>query len=187
MKGFRINGVLIGAHALEIYLKAFLIQKTGTYIKGHDLADYYRKCMELDSFFQDEQLSRYFLPEKQPEALAHNLWGDYIPALRYPECLPGQPKISGVYVESASNTAGTFESLDRVAHFMYKNMSTGKKLTGFVFFPGTGESKEKLQSNVIDDFLCGDGYLWFLGTQENAAELIETFLLNNKYFTIAKL
>ena len=88
MNGFRYNGVLVGAHAIEIYLKAFLIHTTQKYPPVHDLADLYRRCMELNPFFQDEQLSRYFLLEQQEVALAHELWGNYAPNLRYPELLP---------------------------------------------------------------------------------------------------
>ncbi|MFC1941186.1 hypothetical protein ACFLWL_02100 [Chloroflexota bacterium] len=136
--------------------------------------------MRLNPFFENDSLSKHFLPGKAPQVIVPELWGNYTPILRYPEPLLNQKIPSGFGVHSGSDTAGTFESLDCIAHFMYKTIPPTVK--GLKQNRITGKIEE-VEGNVIDDFLRGDGYYWSLGTLENATELIDLFLLNNRYFT----
>lgn len=180
-KGFIYNFALLGAHALEIYLKAFIIHKTSKYSPGHDLEKFYRECMELDDFFCDELLSSHFLPEKIPPSAMPECWPNYLKLLRYPESLQEDFKSPGFGILSGSDSPGTCKSLDQIAFFMYNSVPHDDDKSSFRvnIVEGTTET----DVNVIDDLLNGKGYYWSLGTPENSAEIIELFLRHNPLFS----
>ncbi|MFH0765286.1 MAG: HEPN domain-containing protein, partial [Calditrichota bacterium] len=119
-KNFPFQFALLGAHAIELYLKAFLINKVGKYPNVHFLDAMYRECTKYDSFFNDESLSSSFLPEKARKEDLPELWCNYTEQLRYPESLIGKPLPTKASVYYAINSAGTCESLDCIAHFMHQ-------------------------------------------------------------------
>lgn len=162
---------LLGAHAMELYLKAFLIDKVGKYPKGtrgHFLDAIYRECMKYDPFFNDESLSSHFLPEKAAKVAAPELWCNYVERLRYPESLVNKP-LPGFVVIYGSDSPGSCETLDRIAHFMYQKIPQPPHILGC--------------GSVIDEVLAGHGYLYQLGQPENASEIIDLLLRRNHYFT----
>jgi len=60
----------------------------------------------------------------------------------------------------------TCQSLDRVAHFVRATI------------PRPDGARD-----VIKDIMDNYGYIWSLGSPENAAEIKELFLRDNQYFT----
>ncbi len=174
-KRFPHEFALIGAHALEIYFKAFIIYKTGKYKPGHDLSSLYKNCMKLDPFFKDELLSKYFLPEKAPKSLTPALWDRYTPFLRYPESLKAGKILGGFAI-----TSDALKSLDCIAHFMYKTIPTdGERLK--IWKSSTGKTEEVV--GVVEDLLDGKGDYHSLGNEEDSSEIKELFLRDNSYFT----
>ena len=167
-KGFSLQFALVGAHAMELYLKGFLIHKTGKYPRGHALDAIYRECMKYDPFFDNAHLIVHFLPESIYDNVLPERWTNYVEHIRYPESLVEKP-LPGFVIETGTDCSGTCDSLDQVAYFMHKNIPQPQKMVG--------------DNSVIDKLLTGKGYLWNVRRRENAAEIIELFLRYNKYFT----
>jgi len=168
-KHFLFQFALLGAHAMELYLKAFLIHKIGEYpigTRGHWLDAIYLECMKYDTFFEDESLSSHFLLEKVPKEGQPELWCNYVEPLRYPELLVEKP--TAFVVHYSSNSAGTCETLNCIAHFMHKTIPQPPHISG--------------RGSVINELLAGRGYLDSLGQPENASEIIDLFLRHNRYF-----
>jgi hypothetical protein len=140
-KGFPFEFALLGAHAMELYLKAYLIQRTGKYPVSHDLGEIYKECMKLDDFFKDEFLSRRFLPIKPPLPDTEATWTHYSGVLRYPEPLPREPRSKGAGI--ITGFGGTCRTLDCIAHFVKQAVP---RLKG--------------ERDIIDDLINGDGYIW---------------------------
>jgi len=162
---FIYNSALFGAHAIELYLKAFLIFKTGEYIKGHELGTIYRECQQLDPFFKDDSLSKYFLSEKKAKVLMPEFWPNYAEYIRYPESLPTQEdKRKSFGFISGSDTAGTLKSLDRISGFIHKT----------IVLPQNAEG-------VFKDLFDGYGNHHSLGETENKDVIIQCLLKDNPY------
>lgn len=158
-KNFPFQSALLGAHAMELYMKAFLIHKIGKYPSGHFLDAIYRECMKYDQFFNNESLS------------SSKLWRNYTELLRYPEPLTTRLLPEKVTVDYTINSAGTCETLDSMAYFIYDTIQPLNVADG---------------ENVIDEVLAGRGYRFGLGFPENAPEIKELFLRDNHYFTSSK-
>lgn len=152
---------------MELYLKAFLIYKTNSYLKTHYLDVIYRECMKLEDFFRDNILSRHFLPLKPPRTEAEATWINYSEIMRYPESLPHgpypRPKGAGIIM----GAGGTCQTLDCIASFVRKAI------------PRLARERD-----VIDDLINGDGYIWAVASPSNLSEIRELFLRDNKYFTL---
>jgi len=92
--------MLLGAHAIELYLKAFLIYKHGKYMGGHNLVLLYRECQKLDSFFNDKNIAKHFVGRDTAIQRIPEQWADYSDIVRYPEALPmldhRRPKSFGI-------------------------------------------------------------------------------------------
>ncbi len=164
-KGFPFVFALLGAHVMELYLKAYLIQKVGEYPKSHDLGMIYKECLKYDNFFNEESLRIHFLPIKPPLPDTEASWTHYLEVFRYPESLHEVPRPGGAFV--ITGTGGTCETLDRIAHFVKQ---TVPRLKG--------------ERDIIDDLINGDGYKWAIHAPDGGKEIRESFLLHNYYFTI---
>ena len=170
-KNFPFQSALLGAHAMELYMKAFLIHKIGKYPSGHFLDAIYRECMKYDQFFNNESLSSSFLSGKRPRNNLSKLWRNYTELLRYPEPLTTKPLPEKVTIDYTINSAGTCETLDSMAYFIYDTIQPLNVADG---------------ENVIDEVLAGCGYRFGLGFRENIAEIKALFLRDNHYFTSPK-
>lgn len=148
---------LFGAHVMELYLKAYLIYKTGKYPLTHEIDRIYEACIEYDDFFKDESLSKHFLSTEKT-------WASYSHALRYPESLPHQPKPGGIGL--IFGVGGTHQTLDCIAHFV---RGTVPRPAGHV--------------DVIDELINSDGRRWMMYSPENLPEIRELFLRDNPYFS----
>lgn len=163
-KGFPFEFALLGAHAMELYLKAFLIHRTGRYPVSHDLKKIYEACMELDDFFKDEYLSRQFLPIKPPLPYIQATWTRYSDILRYPESLPEKPREGGVLV--ATGYRGTYETLDCIAYFVKRSVPRAEQ-----------------ERDIIDNLINGDGDIWAVNSPDEWPEIRKLFLRGNQYFS----
>jgi len=172
MTGFDYNACIFGCRALELYFKAFSIYKTGGYLITHKLDKLYEKCKILDDFFKDDELGKHFLPEKARKYHEGEYWYNYYLALNYPELTDDQ-KLDikrhqqtslDFSMEKSPEDAGTFNTLDNIAYFMYKSIPPGRTF------------------DIIEKILSGDRYIPGLGIFETSAKIKEVFLRNNKYF-----
>lgn len=163
-KGFHEEFALLGAHAMELYLKAYLIHKTGKYPEGHHLDEIYKECMKYDDFFKNESLRIHFLLIKPPLPDKEATWTHYSEVLRYPEPLPGRPRPRGAGV--ITGAGGTCETLDCIAHFVREAVDRP---------PG--------HRDVIDDLINGDGYIWAIHSPSNLPEIRKLLLYHNQYFS----
>ena len=109
----------LGAHAIELYLKAYLIEKTGSYPEGHQLIKIYGECQKYDEFFQDETLSANFISREDNSTIGTD-WPRYIDAIKYPEPLPkygaNKPVMYSVTLRHSHI------SLDQIASFVRGNI-----------------------------------------------------------------
>jgi hypothetical protein len=171
-KGFPLEFAVLGAHAIELYLKAFLIQRTNKYIANHNLGIIYQVCMALDDFFKDEALAGNFLRLPMPNSpekwthnpMSHLTWTEYTNNLRYPESLPNQPPRKGVVIPMGYSDCvrgGTCWSLDCIADFVKKHVS-----------PLEGKR------DVIDNLLYGTGDVWQVS--DDLQEIRELVLRGNQ-------
>ena len=106
-KGFDREFVLLGAFVMELYLKAFLIYKTGKYPQIHWLDEIYEMCIEHDEFFKDKSLMRDMV---SPEL---KTWPRHTDLLRYPEPFGDKRKYRWTMWGTDSH-----RTLDRIAHFV---------------------------------------------------------------------
>jgi len=164
-KGFPFAFALLGAHVMELYLKAYLIHKVGKYPKSHDLGRIYEECLKHDNFFDEESLRRHFLPLKPPLPGTQATWTHYLEVLRYPESLPNVPRPAGAGL--ITGYGGTCQTLDCVAHFVKQAVP---RLKG--------------ERDIIDDIINGDGYIWAIHAPDGGQEIRELFLHDNNYFTV---
>jgi len=177
-KGFPFEFALLGAHAIELYLKAYLIHRTGKYPIAHDLAKIYRECMGLDDFFNDEALTGNFLLQPLPDnpqnwahlPWSHLTWTQYTRALRYPESLhPGQSPHGAIICTgyASCNRGGTCWTLDCIARFTRQAIP-----------------RPKQERDAIDNFLNGTGDIWAPSLPQGDLEDIrESFLRGNQFFS----
>ena len=77
-KGMLDDFALVGAHAFEMYLKAFIAHKTGSFSSTHNLQQLCQTCGKYDPFF----LTLLGSPDWS------RTWPVYWGFLRYPEPLP---------------------------------------------------------------------------------------------------
>jgi len=164
-KGFPFEFALLGAHVIELYLKAYLIHKTGEYPEGHELDKIYEECMKHDDFFNEKSLCGHFLPIKPPLPAKEATWTYYSHILRYPESLPGRSRPKGVGV--VVGVGGTIQTLDCISHFVRQAV------------PRKGGERD-----IIDDLINGDGYIWAVHAPDGGEEIRESFLRDNNYFTV---
>lgn len=176
-KGFPCEFALLGAHAIELYLKAYLIHKTGKYPPVHDLAQIYTKCMGLDDFFKDEALTGHFFPQPLPDnpqnwahlSWSHLTWTEYTRTLRYPESLPSEQSRHGAIIGTGyadCNRGGTCWTLDCIARFTRQAIP-----------------RPKQERDMIDNFLNGTGDIWALILPQGDSEDVrESFLRGNQFF-----
>ncbi|MGM0686981.1 MAG: HEPN domain-containing protein [Promethearchaeati archaeon] len=164
-KGFPWEFALLGAHAMELYLKAFLIHKTHKYPKTHDVSVIYKECMKHEDFFKDETLRRHFLPLKPPLPDYQATWINYSDILRYPESLPRSPRPRPRGAGVIIGAGGTCQTLDCIAHFVREAI------------PRLAEIRD-----VLDDLVNGDGYIWSMDPFGNLPEIRRAFLQENQYF-----
>ena len=113
------------------------------------------------------RLPENFLPEKAQKPYAPQVWENYRDLI-YPEPLKRWNK-KGFGIHYSHDSAGTFESLDCIARFMYDNIPPKPKMI-------------KTSGNVIDDLLNGNGHIHGLGFSENSSEIVDVFLRRNGYF-----
>jgi HEPN domain-containing protein len=106
-KNFPFDFALLGAHALELYLKAYLINKTSKYPRTHDL----RKLVELCTHHHD------FFKSILQELKVSPTWITHLEMFRYPESSPDVDRPSGSAIIGAA-VGGTIELLDKVASFV---------------------------------------------------------------------
>jgi len=177
-KGFPYEFALLGAHAIELYLKAYLIHRTGKYPIAHDLEEIYRKCMGLDDFFKDAALTGNFLlqplPDNQQNSAdlpwPHLTWTEYTRALRYPESLPPEQSRHGAIIMTGYSDCirgGSCWTLDCIAHFTRQAIP-----------------RPKQEWDTIDMFLNGTGAIWATSSlQGNLEEIKESFLRGNQFFS----
>ena len=160
--------VFLGAHSVELYLKSYLIFKTpGYYLASHDLEAIYRECQNLDSYFNDDSLSKYFLKNKgQP--LRPEMWQLFPDYLRYPELLDTQNKNrrKTYGTSSGPNSAGTLESLDRIAGYIHTTCPDA--------------------TNLIKDVINGQGWVNGLGDCQNKEKKINCIFKANNYFYLSE-
>lgn len=163
-KGFPFEFALFGAHVMELYLKAYLIHKTGKYPRTHDLGIIYKECMKYDDFFKDRSVWIHFLPVKQGLPDTEATWTHYLETLRYPESLADErrPKGAGII----AGVGGTHRTLDCIAHFVREQV------------PQPAGDRD-----IIDDLINGDGYIWAIHSHGNLPEIKELFLCDNEYFS----
>ena len=188
--GLIYEGAWLGTYAVEMYLKAYLIYKRGQYerppykagyyVGKHTLKEFYRDCMEFDDFFKQEWLAECFLPEKAQKPNAPQIWENYRDLI-YPEPLKNRGK-KGSGISYRRNSAGTFESLDCIARFMYDNIPPPPKPVILKNFTQGKVKITKTSGSVIDDLLNGNGYIHGLGFPKNSSEIIDVFLRRNRYF-----
>jgi len=176
-KGFPVEFALLGAHAIELYLKAYLIHRTGKYPIGHDLAKIYKECMELDDFFKDEALTGNFVVRPlsdDPQNWAHLPWShltwtEYTRALRYPESLRLGRGRHGAIISigyASCTRGGTCWTLDCIARFTRQAVPRPKE-----------------ERDVIDNFLNGTGDIWAANSPPgDLQEIRESFLRGNQFF-----
>ncbi len=164
-KGFPFEFTLLGAHVIELYLKAYLIHKTGEYPKRHKLDKIYEECMKHDDFFNEKSLCVHFLPIKPPLPTREATWTHYVEVLRYPESLPNMPRPAGAGV--ITGYGGTCQTLDCIAHFVKQAVL---RLKG--------------ERDIIDDLINGDGYTWAIHASDGGQEIRELFLCDNNYFAV---
>lgn len=160
--GFPWEFGLLGAHAMELYLKAFLIHKTSEYPVGHDLEKIYKECMEHDDFFKEVSLLRHFLPSKPPLPDTESTWTHYSDVLRYPESLPQKARKIGAGV--VIGAGGTCQTLDCIAYFVREAVP---RLAGGL--------------DVIDELINGGGYIW-ADLPDKLPEIRKWFLHENQHF-----
>lgn len=175
-KGFPFEFALLGSHAMELYLKAYLIHRTGKYPWGHQLAKIYEECMKLDDFFRDESLAGNFLPislPDTPENWTHAPWSQltwtkFTRTLRYPES-PFQGR-GGAIISTGSASCthgGTCWALDCIAHFVRQAVPRPKE-----------------ERDVIDNFLNGSGDIWAASSPPgDLQEIRELFIRGNQFFS----
>lgn len=160
-KGFAREFALFGAHVMELYLKAYLIYRTGKYPLSHELDRIYEICMEYDDFFKDETLVAHIVKP------GTNIWDSYSHVLRYPESLVDDPKHTGT--GWILGTGGTHQVLDRIAQYVGKTV-----------LPPTGSR------GVIREFIEDSESWLFLRTSNTRNDWLEIrkwFLYDNPYFS----
>lgn len=173
-KGFPFEFALLGAHAMELYLKAYLIHRTGRYPVSHDLDKIYEDCMELEDFFKDESLTGNFLPRPLPDTpenwthlpWSHLTWTEYTWSLRYPESLPKGRRSKGAIIDTGYGST-CLRTLDCIAHFVRQAVP---RLKG--------------ERDVIDNFINGTGDIWAANSPPgDLSEIRELFLRGNQFFS----
>jgi len=163
-KGLVREFALLGAHAIELYLKAYLIQKTGNFPIGHDLVCLHRACMDYDDFFKEEFIVRIFTP-MEPDYGTGIEWIRYVNTIKYPEAVPGQKRFHMYGVSSAS-----YHSLDEIAAFVKRNIDTPPRAVDTI------ENLLKTETGIyIEEWVHERGTL---------DEVRKFFLQDNKYFKV---
>ncbi len=160
-KGLIREFALLGAHAIELYLKVYLIQKTDTFPQGHNLVNIYQACMDYDDFFKEESIRKLFEPPKPRHTLGTD-WVKYVDIIKYPEALPSQKRLE----EYAIVLGGSHYSLDQIADFVRRNVDRPER-----------------QVDVVESLLKTDHYHGELVDKcGNLDEIREAFLRENDYF-----
>jgi len=165
-KGLVETFAFLGAHAIELYLKAYLIQKTGCYPEGHDLIKIYNECRNHDEFFNDKSLSEHFIP-REDSVYTGTDWSRYLDAIKYPEFLPIQRDRGKKWQSYGISFGFSHKSLDQIAHLIRQRIGIPE---------GTvGTAEALLNSNPLNAF--------FIGTVIGSfSEIKQAFYRENEYF-----
>ena len=118
-----LTAFYLGAHAIELYLKALLIHHTGKFLSGHDIELLFSECKKYDDFFKDDEISKYFKSKSDPKKPTQS-WADYTGFLKYPEDLP-QKKESAfgvIFTWEGSFESSTFGSLDKIVAHIHETI-----------------------------------------------------------------
>lgn len=113
-KGFTWPATWIGALAMELYAKAYLVKMGGTYRKGHDLTELFELCCQHTDFF------RQFL--ENPNWA--QMWPLYWDAMRYPEKV--DKSWQGFTMVFGAGKGTLIDDLDAVSHFVRQEISIPK-------------------------------------------------------------
>ena len=130
-KGLIREFAFLGAHAIELYLKAYLIQKTDCYPEGHDLVQIYSECMEHDMFFLDKSLRECFRL-RDDNVSSGTDWPLYIDAIKYPEYLPSQKQRGKKFRPYAIGLGLSHNSLDQIASFVRRNIKIPSNTVDYI-------------------------------------------------------
>jgi len=161
-KGLTQEFAFLGAHAIELYLKAYLIMKKGSYPEGHELIEIYEECQKYDEFFKDETLSSYFIT-KEDKYTNGTDWPKYIDAIKYPEPLPKhRDKKSVPYGIILGHS---HVSLDQIASFVRTNIIPSRTVDYI--------------RELLDKNYCHGELVHVCGSLN---EIKEAFLRENDYF-----
>lgn len=163
-RGFYREFALFGAHAMELYLKAYLVHKTGEYPVTHELTDILEMCGKHDDFFKNDEL---VLNIAGPMAIS---WRIYWHMLRYPESLSDQPDRR--YYGWATGDQGTHRILDVIAQHVRETVPRPQGSKDEIdIFINHGEKWLFLRRDItMDDWL--ENRKWFLHDNPYFASLL---------------
>lgn len=157
-KGAFDDFALIGAHAFEMYLKAYIVDKTGSFPPIHDLSKLCKTCGGHDPFFDTLLESPKW----------SRTWPIYWEFLRYPESLAGvdRPTLMEVGLD-------TVQQLDGLAYYV-KSAVPNQAPAGSVF----GDVIQAVTKITLPIPM-----LVPVGTEAELVEFRSLFLQQNQHFS----
>ncbi len=145
----------LGAHAIELYLKTYLISKRSEFLTGHNINQLFDECRQYDDFFSNPNIAQYFTNEVtiNGKNILWSNWNDYVNIFKYPEDLPSveNPR-KNAFTITRGIRATIFWCLDEIACFIHQEIDDlipGKQRVFVDLINGVGDSHGYFNSENI--------------------------------------